>query len=450
MLERELQPEKWYNFSSRQFDRSPEKLFVLLIFKDKKDNICMRLLVISRYFWPDTAPFASMLPAILKRLADDGHEVTVFTGQPSQNLLKTKPQQPWKEKKDGYQVVRCPLFNESSSNIPMRLLNMLVFMLGTLWHVLSNKKFDILLTTSHPPIFLAGVTRWCAKVTGASFVNYYHDIYPELAHAAGLLKKGFLYRWLLNLDQKNCSQATAVVALSKDMETTLKSRQPNETKNFHIINSFILPSEESTSELPPAFFKTPEKFRILFAGNIGSFQGLDMVIETAKLLENHKDIQFLFVGDGATKSDLINQAEALIGKTLLFLPRQEISIINRIMETADLGLISLTPKIYQMAYPSKTMNYMAQGCPLLVVVEPESELSQFVKEKNIGYVAPSQNAIALKDTILRAYERKGDQTEMRIRTARLAQEFFGEEQAAKAWSNLITEVGSLKHKSVSN
>jgi colanic acid biosynthesis glycosyl transferase WcaI len=95
------------------------------------------------------------------------------------------------------------------------------------------------------------------------------------------------------------------------------------------------------------------------------------------------------------------------------------------------------------------MNYMAQGCPLLVVVEPESELSQFVKEKNIGYVAPSQNAIALKDTILRAYEQKGDQAEMRIRTARLAQEVFGEEQAAKAWSNLITEVGSLKHKEVS-
>jgi colanic acid biosynthesis glycosyl transferase WcaI len=419
-----------------------------LSLSNNKDDTGMRLLVISRYFWPDTAPFAVMLPALLKRWADDGHYVTVFTTQPSQNMVKAKPKQPWKEKRDGYQVVRFPLFPESRSNIPMRLLNMLLFTVGALGHILSNKKYDVLFTTSTPPIFIAWVTRWCAKLTGASFVYYYQDIFPELAHAVGKLEKGFLYRCLLNIDRKNHSQATAVVVLSKDMEATLKNRHPNESENFHIINSFILPSEENASELPPAFFKAPEKFRILFAGNIGSFQGLDTVIEAAKLLENHEDIQFLFVGDGATMSDLITQAGALVGKTLLFLPRQEISVINRIMETADLGLISLTPKLYQMAYPSKTMNYMAQGCPLLVAVEPESELSKFVEEKNIGYVSPQQNAIALKDTILRAYEKRGDHAGMKIRTARLAQEFFGQEQAAKAWSNLIKEVGSLRNREV--
>jgi glycosyltransferase involved in cell wall biosynthesis len=416
----------------------------VLFLSDNEDNICMRLLVISRYFWPDTAPFAAMLPPLLKRWAEDGRDVTVFSAQPSQNLIKAKSKQPWKEQKDGYQVVRFPLFHESRGNILMRLFNMLLFMMGTLGYVLLNKKYDVLLTTSHPPIFLAWVTRWCAKLTGASFVNYYHDIYPELGHAAGLLKKGFLYRWLLNIDRKNCSQATAVVTLSKDMEATLKNRQPDETINFHIINSFILPSEESASELPAEFIKPPEKFRILFAGNIGSFQGLDTVIEAAKLLGNHEDIQFLFVGDGTTKSGLITQAGALTGKTLLFFPRQEIKIINRIMETADLGLITLAPKIYKMAYPSKTMNYMAQGCPLLVAVEPESELSQFVKEKNIGYVAPPQNATALKDAILRAYEERASHAEMRIRTARLAQEVFGQEQAANAWSHLTREVVSLK------
>ncbi len=402
----------------------------------------MRLLVISRYFWPDTAPYAAMLPALLKQWVDDGHEVTVFTAQPSQNLIKAKSKQPWKEQKDGYQVVRFPLFHESRGNILIRLLNMLLFMMGTLGYVLSNRRYDILLTTSHPPIMLAWITQWCARMTKASFVYYYHDIYPELAHSSGLLGKGFLYRWLLNIDRRNCKKAAAVIVLSKDMETTLKDRQENEIKNIHIINSFILPLYGSTPEMPAEFIKTSGKFRILFAGNIGNFQGLDTVLDTAKLLEDHEDIQFLFVGDGAAKLNLINKAGSLVGKTISFFSRQEIGIINQVMKTADLGLISLTPNIYRMAYPSKTMNYMAQGCPLLVVVEPESELSQFVEEKNIGYVATPQDAVALKNTILRAYGERADHAEMRVRTAHLAQEIFGQEQATKAWSHLIKEINT--------
>lgn len=397
----------------------------------------MRLLVISRYFWPDTAPFAVMLPVLLKQWVDDGHDVTVFTAQPSQNLIKAKSKQPWKEKKDGYQVVRFPLFHESRANILIRLVNMCLFMMGVLWYVLLSKRQHVLLTTSHPPILLAWVTQWCAKLTKASFVNYYHDIYPELGHAAGLLKKGFLYRWLLNIDRSNCNRAAAVIVLSKDMEVTLKNRQENEIKNIHIINSFILPAYGSTTEVPEKFIKAPGKFRILFAGNIGNFQGLDTVVDAAKLLEDHEDIQFLFVGDGAAKSNLINKAGSLIGKTISFFPRQDISTINRVMETADLGLITLASNIYRMAYPSKTMNYMAQGCPLLVAVEPESELSQFVEEQNIGYVATPQDAVALKNTILRAFGERAGHAEMRVRTARLAQEVFGQEQATKAWSHLI-------------
>jgi colanic acid biosynthesis glycosyl transferase WcaI len=402
----------------------------------------MRLLVISRYFWPDTAPFAVMLPVLLKQWVDDGHDVTIFTAQPSQSLIKTKSKQPWKEQRDGYQVIRFPLFHESRGNILIRLLNMLLFMTGVLGYILSNKRHDVLFTTSHPPILLAWITQWCARLTKASFVNYYHDIYPELGHAAGLLSKGLFYRWLLNIDQSNCNKAAAVIVLSKDMENTLRNRQANNTKKFHVINSFILPSQGSTSELPPEFFKAPENFRILFAGNIGNFQGLEAVVDTARLLEGHEDIQFLFIGDGAAKPDLINRAGSLAGKTISFFPRQEIAVINRIMETADLGLITLASNIYQMAYPSKTMNYMAQGCPLLVAVEPESELSQFVKEKNIGYVAPPQNATALKDAILQAYEEKANHAEMRVRTARLAQEIFGQEQATKAWSHLIKEINT--------
>ena len=68
--------------------------------------------------------------------------------------------------------------------------------------------------------------------------------------------------------------------------------------------------------------------------------------------------------------------------------------------------------------------------------------------KKIGYVSPQQNAIALKETILRAYEQRSDHTEMKIRTARLAQEFFGQEQAAQSWSNLIKEVCTLRNDAV--
>ena len=96
------------------------------------------------------------------------------------------------------------------------------------------------------------------------------------------------------IDRRNCKKAKAVVVLSDDMLETLKERGIA-ADNVHVINNFIIDTVNEAAEAPAAFEKPSDKFRVLFAGNIGRFQSLETIVDAAKILESNKEIEFWFL-----------------------------------------------------------------------------------------------------------------------------------------------------------
>lgn len=413
----------------------------------------MRILLIHRYFWPDSPPYASMLRVIGRHLAAQGHEVTVLSTQPSYTEATKKLKQPAVEALDGMRVLRRPMLPESKRNMLARLLNVLLFQWHIFAHLLRHRRghYDLVTATTMPPVVVAGTAAFSARLRGARFLYHCMDLYPEIAQLSGKfpLGRGPL-PWLLGLwDRRTCRKAWRVVVLSEDMRRTLAARGLS-TDNVRLLNNFALEdeggqdalaigAEESIAARVP---RREGEVRVLFAGNIGRFQGLEAVIEAAGLLRDCPDVQFHFLGDGAARAALEQQAGDLLGETVHFHGFQPLGQALQFMETADLGIVSLQPGVIASAFPSKTMTYLASGLPLLTMVEEGSALESLVREEGVGLSTPQGDAAALAEAIRADLARPEEERQARrTRALALAEREFSTQAAMQRWDQLLAELG---------
>lgn len=403
----------------------------------------LKILIVNQWFWPDSPPQASMLRSIGRHLIGEGHDITVLTAQPAMNRSTAQKRMPWREKLDGLLVVRCRLFPIGfNASLMMRTLNMFVFMFAVIRHIIFRRRrnsYDIILVSTMPPVLLAATVRLGALFTGASFLYHMMDIYPEAAIINDRISEGFLARCLRNIDRRNCSAAIRVVALSDDMRDTLENRGLS-ISNVRIINNFQLESFGVQGDLPDSMSKPEGSFRLLFAGNVGGSQGLDMVIAAFSELDDLPKLQLDILGDGAARKSLELQAGKRLGTRILFHGYQPIENATQMIMTADLSLVTLRPEIYRIAYPSKTMSYLAAGSPVLAIVEEKSALARMVRTEGVGYVSPQGDASAIASVIRQAYEDRENNREMRTKALQLATREFTSEAVLPKWTELFEEI----------
>jgi glycosyltransferase involved in cell wall biosynthesis len=399
----------------------------------------MRVLLIHRYFWPDTPPYAHMLRRIAAALATE-HEVTVLSTQPSYKPEVKIAGQPRRAPLDGFTVRRIRLLPEKSRSSLGRGLNPLLFAARVFAHVLTARRYDVVMISTNPPIVAGLAAGLAARLRRASFVYHCQDLHPEVALYSQLLKRGLVYRLLLWLDSSNCRRASKVVVLSEDMRSTLLQRRIGAPLSVEIVNNFALTSGSRAELVPAELVKRPGVFRIMFAGNIGRFQRLEHLIEIARLLSEDRRIEFVFLGDGAAKPQLMAQAGAMLGSTVRFLGHIPVDAVGDALSTADLCVVSLSPDIYRVAYPSKTMSYLCAGKPLLVLVEEASELSCLVRTEAVGVVASGGSAAPAARAILELLDDPEELEAMSRRARQLGQQRFADSVVLPRWQHLFREL----------
>jgi len=147
----------------------------------------MQILSIYRHYWPDTTPYARTLRSIAERWVQDGHGVTVFTGQPSYNDISQK-KQPWREKFNGVNIIRVPLLPERKKIKWLRLINFMIFLAQAILHVLTENKYELVVVHSHPPVFMGFTGRLINIIRKIPYIYHCQDIHPEGALIAGHFK----------------------------------------------------------------------------------------------------------------------------------------------------------------------------------------------------------------------------------------------------------------------
>jgi glycosyltransferase involved in cell wall biosynthesis len=397
----------------------------------------MRILAIYRHYWPDTPPYARILRSILEHLSDRGHETSVYAAQPSYNDIRQSPQ-PWRENLGGVEIRRVRLLPERKRWRIARALNSMYFAFRAVLHAVLFRRYDLIIANTQPPVLMGCALRLIQLLTGTPYIYHCQDLHPESAALAGDLKRGWLYRLLARCDSAACRRAQRVVVLSRDMADALEARGLS-TANVSIINNPPLEIDPAARpSLPPPLDEPVDCVRFLFAGNIGRFQGLERLVAAARLVAGRVPFQLIFMGEGIARRELVALAGDVLGRRIIFLPHQSLETAIAAMRVCDFGVVSLSANVYRFAYPSKSIMYLSAGCPLLALVEPESELAKTIERYGLGYVAASRSVAHIAETILKAVAGRGKWTpDRRRQIEQICRELYDQKRMLTAWDRLV-------------
>src|SRR5262249_25027190 len=154
-------------------------------------------------------------------------------------------------------------------------------------------------------------------------------------------------------------------------------------------------------------------------GNMGLCQNLDEILVTADLLKEQENIEFVMIGDGASKARLEACARDRGLKNVRFLPYQPLAELAHSLSAADLQLVPLDPRVTGCLVPSKLYGILAAGVPALVIADERSEASRVVREADAGRVVAPGDPAQLAEVIRWCVDHRRERKEMALRARRL-------------------------------
>jgi len=141
-------------------------------------------------------------------------------------------------------------------------------------------------------------------------------------------------------------------------------------------------------------------FVMLYEGNIDLVQGLDAVVEAARLVVDDSEICFGFVGVGAGRKGLVEKARQLGLSDVSFISYQPRERMPEVFATADISLVILRKGTGFGALPSKIYQILSTARPVIVSVDEGSDTWDLIERAKVGLCAPPENPSKLADAIL--------------------------------------------------
>lgn len=374
----------------------------------------MKILMFSAYYTPEIAASMYLVEDILEGMTQKGYYVDLYVPSPCRGIDK-QTRLKYKNKKkeilyDGHLVVhRFKLYKERK-NIIFRAIRYVLLIVLFFWYGLW-KKTDLIFVQSTPPIqgVMAGTL---AKIKKVPLVYNLQDIFPDSLVNTGIAKKdGFAWRLGRTIENYTYKSADKIIVISDDFKTNIMKKGVSErkivvSKNWADIDK-VNAIEKEKNELFKRYNLDINKFFIVYSGNIGYTQNMDLLLNVAKKIANKiEDIEFVLIGEGIAKNNVMERItnEKIVNVTLLpFQPYEEIS---RVFSLGDVGLIISKPGVGNNSLPSKTWGIMAAERPILASFDLKSELANIIEKTKCGVIVEAGNEEKLVEAIERLYQNK--------------------------------------------
>jgi glycosyltransferase involved in cell wall biosynthesis len=395
----------------------------------------LKILIVHRYFWPDHPNCGQILWHLTQKLVTQGHQVDILTSLPSKDLNSKKIASQKLEIINNIKIERLDLSIENKNPIK-KIINALKLGFKTNFLALKNK-YDIIISTTIPPITGGFFAAFAAYLNKARFVYFCMDLQPEIGKISKDFSNPILYSILKKIDNWSCSRANPVIVHSLDMKNSLLSRGCNKKFRIEIINNFSIPTEELNESISKSNLNSNKnKLTIIFAGNIGRFQSLDKVIDAMICLKGRKDIKLVIVGDGSIKAEL----KSKIRKTnvnIQFFDHQSANVVKKMINKADIGLVSLSNNIYKYGYPSKIITYLEQGKPIIALLEKESEIVKLMQKENYGFNISATDPKIISEFLIKLAEDESWKSKMSQNAKKAYEKYFTRDKILSKWSKVL-------------
>lgn len=341
----------------------------------------MKVAVVYQYFQGHGAPGHSLIYELTQHLAGRGHQVTVISGETGY-MRRDTPTLPWyrrmvrKERDGQVTVVRTFTYSELHRSFFGRLMSFLSFSLSCPAGLLSIDKPDVVLASS-PPIFPMFSTWLVCKLRGIPFVLEVRDLWPASAVQMGILKNRQLIGVMSWMERLLYNQSSRIIALTEGIRDDICARGWPENK-VELVTCGVDVDRLYPDEAGAAFVRERHGWQgrriMLYFGALGEANNIPVILRTAQRMRNRHDVLFVLIGDGMKRQTTEREVSSLALANVVMLPPVPKDDARMYISAADACLVTLRDiPLFDGAIPTKLIDYMACGKPVLCGVRGEAQ-----------------------------------------------------------------------------
>ena len=374
----------------------------------------MRILIYGINYTPELTGIGKYTGEMASWLAQRGHEVRVVTAPPYYPAWSIREDYRGKlyrtEKIPGEPIVyRTPLYVPKKPTGFKRVAHLFSYMLGSLPIILRQCFWNPhVVFTVEPTFFGAPLALLVAQATGAVSWLHVQDFEIDAAFDLGLLPaEGPVHSLALSLERAFTRSFTQVSSISNKMVERAETKGVAADCITLFPNWVDIDSVHSKDPAAPNLFRRELGLEgntiLLYSGNMGAKQGLELLAPLAASFENNPSIHFLFCGDGAFRPTLESLVSGHSNVTLL--PLQPLDRLNDLLNAADVHLLPQRAGAADLVMPSKLTGMLSSGRPIIATADPGTQVARVVAgdsaAQSCGLVVPAEEPAALHTAVER-------------------------------------------------
>lgn len=398
----------------------------------------MNILYIHQYFVTPQEPGGTRSYWLAQELIKNGHKVTMLTSSSkfSEDIKVVNI--------DGIEVVYIKEDYDQNMSVSRRLKAFLKFMYKSSVVGWKQKDIDLVIATSTPLTIgiPALILKWFKK---KPFIFEVRDLWPEVPIQMGAIKNSWTIKTTRLLEKTIYKNASRVIALSPGMQDGVVKYIPKE-KTSMIPNMAKMDEfwpRGKNDQLMEKLGLKKDSFKIVHFGSLGLANGAHSIIESAKLLKNREDIEFLFVGGGSTEQDLVDEVEKNNLKNVKFLGKFPMTDVSEIVNFSDVSMISFLdiPILYTNS-PNKLFDSLSAGKP--IIVNSAGWTKDIAEKYHCGYYVNPNHPEELVEKVLYLKDNPEVVKSMGQNARKLAETVYDKSILCKKFVEVIEEVDNAQ------
>ena len=366
----------------------------------------MKILVICQHYWPENFRVTEICEALVQR----GHQVTALVGLPNypsgiipQEYRRHRNR---RQLRNGVEIRRCFEIGRKPGKLGLAI-NYVIYMTSASIKALWLKRdYDVIYAYSTSPVLMSLPASLLRCFTKKKLMIYVLDIWPACLAAMNVREDSFFYGFMKKVSRWVYRKADMLIYSSKRFQDYLRQVHGIDVSDEQYMPQFA--DDVFRQPLPPSPPKT-DAVQLVFAGNIGKVQAVEILIQTAALLRD-EPIRWHIIGDGSNEEACRRLASSFALENVVFYGRKPLSEMPAFYAMADAMLVSMRDDIsVNDTLPGKVQSYMAAGKPVLGSIAGET--AYVIEQAQCGFCAPPDDPEAFAEVVKR-FLAAGDKQEM--------------------------------------
>jgi len=409
----------------------------------------MRILIFGINYSPELTGIGKYTGEMGSWFAQQGHDVHVVTAVPYYPEWEVHEKYKGKywvtEDIDGATVHRIPLYVPKNVTSVKRIIHEFSFVLGIVpvwFKLLFKKKFDVVFCTA-PPFHLGILPLMYSKLKGVPMITHVQDLQVDAAKELGMIKNKAFLNLMFSIERFILKKSKKVSTISLGMQLKINGKGVAASRQVLFPNwvdeNNIMPLPKEQSLRQQFGLKDSDKV-ILYSGNLGEKQGLEVIIDVALKYKDRSDVYFLIVGSGGGKDKLEQSVRDADLTHVMFFPLQPYNKLSALLATADAHLVLQKKSAADLVMPSKLTGILAAGGFAIVTAEPGTSLYTVVNQYNMGLLIEPESVEALYMGI--EYAINNDISSYKINARKYAEAYLSKENILKDFEQQLQHINN--------